>query len=103
MTNDPYISNGQMTGNFRGNIDNMGDNAIKNDDYLKLGDLDIPSNDPSDFTVQISEKLINQAMQVLLGRNQIPILISQGQLAKNGYPLPWTTSTLNLILPGIVL
>lgn len=48
----------------------MGDQEIHDENYTRMGEMDIP-NDNSQFTYQMSNKLINQALEVLLGKNQV--------------------------------
>lgn len=46
----------------------MGDQEIHDENYTRMGEMDI-QNDNSQFTYQMSNKLINQALEVLLGKN----------------------------------
>lgn len=70
ITEEPLIQSNRITGYFKGKMKHMGDQEIKEPIYLQQGNLDIKDSD-SQFTYQISEQLINEAFEVLLGKNSI--------------------------------
>jgi hypothetical protein len=70
VTDEQMIQDGRVTGYFEGVIENMGDQTITNSSYTHQGELDL-KNDGKDFTYQMSENLINQAFEAILGKNQV--------------------------------
>lgn len=58
-----------MTGYFSGTISGMGAQKIRNSNFTTPGDLEIDINDSHQYEYQISASVINDAFEVILGRN----------------------------------
>ena len=66
------------------------------------GDLNINiegSGDP--FQLQISTSLVNDILEVILGLNNVEIDVSYSQFKNYGFPLDFTSTTLDSAVPGL--
>ena len=98
--NRAKIEGNRMMGFFKGDI--MGvpeEERIHNETYLKLGDLILTSPEP--FEYEISNKVINNMFQVILGHNHIDIDLPYDYLKKVQFPIRWDSTTLEQFIPDL--
>ena len=100
VTDEPIVHSNRITGYFNGKMKNMGDQEINESNYTQQGNLDILDDD-SQFTYQVSESLINDAFEVLLGKNVVSQTVTYNQFKSTGFPLDWTSTQLEGFITGI--
>lgn len=94
------VEGGRIYGYFTGDISNMGDRTIREDNYTKQGNMDINQvHEPAAY--QISTRLLNNMFEVVLGSGTISIDISYQQMQDNHFPIDWTSTQLEGAVSGI--